>query len=101
MMISMRMALRYLWGRKLRTSLTTLAIVFGVAVIFGGNLAMPSVLDAFKRMTQSATDSVDLTITNPAGASFAADDPLRRLASVDGVQAATGVLQRQINLPAQ
>jgi putative ABC transport system permease protein len=32
------LAARYLWGRKLRTFLTTLAIVFGVWVIFSMNI---------------------------------------------------------------
>jgi hypothetical protein len=36
------MALRYLNGRRLRTTLTTLAIVLGVALIFAVNLILPS-----------------------------------------------------------
>ncbi len=43
------MGLRYLNGRKLRTVLTTLAIVFGVALIFAINLTLPSLTDAFKQ----------------------------------------------------
>ncbi len=66
MMISLRMALRYLAGRKLRTSLTTLAIVLGVAVLFGGNLALPSMIDAYLSMTRSATGAVDLTVRSRA-----------------------------------
>ena len=33
--LQLTLAARYLWGRKLRTFLTTLAIVFGAWVIFG------------------------------------------------------------------
>ena len=33
--IQFTLATRYLWGRKLRTFLTTIAIIFGVLVIFG------------------------------------------------------------------
>jgi putative ABC transport system permease protein len=35
-------ALRYLFGRKLRTVLTTLAITFGVLVLFGMNSVLPA-----------------------------------------------------------
>lgn len=68
-------------------------------MIFGGNLALPNMIDAYKRMTQSATDSVDLTITSRAGMPFAPADSLRLLAEVGDVQATTGVLQRQMVLP--
>jgi ABC-type antimicrobial peptide transport system permease subunit len=37
-----------LWGRKLRTFLTTLAIVFGAWLIFAMNILMPTMLKAFE-----------------------------------------------------
>ena len=36
-----------MWGRKLRTFLTTLAIVFGAWLIFGMGILMPTMLKAF------------------------------------------------------
>ena len=42
------MGLRYLNGRRLRTALTTLAIVFGVALIFAINLVLPSAVDCLQ-----------------------------------------------------
>ena len=42
MTIQTTLARRYLAGRKLRTFLTTLAIVFGVLVIFGMNTLLPA-----------------------------------------------------------
>ena len=41
MNIQFTLAARYLSGRKLRTFLTTLAVVFGVLVLFGMNIVLP------------------------------------------------------------
>lgn len=41
-------AARYLWGRKLRTFLTTLAIVLGTLAIFCMSLLLPTMLKAFE-----------------------------------------------------
>ena len=38
--LQLTLAARYLWGRKLRTFLTTFAIVFGAWVIFGMLVAL-------------------------------------------------------------
>lgn len=92
------MALRYLSGRKLRTTLTTLAIVFGVALIFSINLVLPGVRDAFNRSMTTVTGA-DLSITNVAGGSFEAAPVLDRVQGTDGVQAAAGILYRQFALP--
>jgi len=92
------MALRYLSGRKLRTVLTTLAIVFGVALIFAMNLVLPGIIDAFNQSMASVTGA-DLTVTNVAGGSFDPGPVLERIQATDGVQAATGILFRQFTLP--
>ena len=39
---------RYLVGRKLRSFLTTLAIVFGVAVVLAVNMLLPAFTGALK-----------------------------------------------------
>jgi putative ABC transport system permease protein len=93
------MALRYLSGRKLRTALTTLAIVFGVALIFAINITLPGAITAFTQSLSSLTGA-DLTITNVAGASFAPEDTLPALQQVEGVEAVAGVLRRTFTLPA-
>jgi putative ABC transport system permease protein len=92
------MALRYLSGRKLRTVLTTLAIVFGVALIFAINITLPGAIATFTRSLSSLTGA-DLTITNVTGASFTPEDTLAIVEGVDGVRAASGVLRRAFTLP--
>ncbi len=92
------MGLRYLSGRKLRTVLTTLAIVFGVALIFAINLTLPSFTDAFKQ-TLSGVAGADIRIVSTSGDSFAADPVLAQVAAVDHVQAVSGSLDRTFTLP--
>jgi len=93
------MALAYLRGRKLRTALTTLAIVFGVALIFAINVTLPNMLSAFKQTMSATSGEADLTFSHISGESFAMDRTLRAVASVKGVQAVTGILRRQVTLP--
>jgi putative ABC transport system permease protein len=90
--------LRHLNGRRLRTVLTTLSIVFGVALIFAINLVLPSLMEAFKQSV-SAVTGADVSITSVSGESFAPDPVLARVAGVQHVQAVTGILHRQFSLP--
>jgi putative ABC transport system permease protein len=93
------LAARYLSGRKLRTFLTTLAIVFGVLLVFGMNTVLPAFLNAFAANTMALAGQVDASITNIAGEAFpmAVLDQVR---AVDGVRVASGTLERSISLPA-
>jgi putative ABC transport system permease protein len=93
------MGLRYLNGRRLRTALTTLAIVFGVALIFATNLGLPAVTDAFKQSLSSAAGA-DINIISTSGNSFSPDEVLKQVAAVPHVRAVTGSLHRQFSLPA-
>lgn len=95
----MRMAFQYMKGRKLRTLLTTVAVVFGVAMIFAFNLVLPSALDAFREKLEGEQDVVDLNITSYSGESFSPEQPLQTIAEIDGVAAVTGVLVRRTILP--
>lgn len=61
--LQLTLAARYLWGRKLRTFLTTLAIVFGAWLIFAMNILMPTMLKAFQVNMLAASGQVDVTIT--------------------------------------
>ena len=56
--LQITLAARYLWGRKLRTILTTLAIVFGVLVIFGMNILIPTIVKAFQSNLLAASGQV-------------------------------------------
>ena len=98
MNLQLTLALRYLNGRKLRTILTTLAIVFGVLVVFGMNSMLPAFLNSFQANMMAVAGEVDATIIHKTGAPFdgsiAAD-----IQALDGVRAASGFLRRTLNLP--
>jgi putative ABC transport system permease protein len=97
--IQLTLAARYLGGRRLRALLTTLAVVFGVLVIFGMNILVPTMLQAFQSTMMGASDQVDMTIRLKSGDSFSAAlaDKVR---SLQGVQAVQALMARPINLPA-
>lgn len=95
-MIQTTLAYRYLSGRKLRTALTTLAIVFGVLVIFSMNSVMPAFLRSFQANTMAAAGQVDATVTLKTADAFdrnIAD----RVAAIDGVVVVSGLLDRTVN----
>ncbi len=87
MNIQFTLAYRYLSVRKLRTVLTTLAVVFGVLMLFGMNMILPSMFAALQANALAAQGQVDATITHKAKA-------------VDGVRVASASLNRTVNLPA-
>ncbi len=93
------LAIRYLSGRKLRTFLTTLAVVFGVFVLFAMNILLPSMLSALAANVMGAQGQVDLTMSHISGEPFDVA-VFNRARSVDGVRAASASLNRTINLPA-
>jgi len=97
-MFSLTLASRYLAGRKLRTALTTLAIVFGVLVIFGMNTLLPAFLEAFQANAMALADQTDATITNKTGEAFGLD-VAQTVADVEGVRAVSVKLERPLNLP--
>lgn len=98
MNLQITLALRYLLGRKLRTILTTLAIVFGVMIIFGVNSMLPSIVQAFQVNAMAAAQEYDATITTKTGEAFS-ESVVDQVAGVDGVRVASGVLERNISLP--
>lgn len=99
MTIQTTLARRYLAGRKLRTFLTTLAIVFGVLVIFGMNTLLPAFTRAFQSNVLAAAGQVDATITLKTADTFDAS-VAERVAGVAGVRLVSGLLNRTLNLPA-
>jgi putative ABC transport system permease protein len=93
-----RLALRYLWARKLRTVLTTLAIVFGVTIIFGMNGFAPAILDSYRQNLMATANQTDLTITSQTRGVFDADR-VEVVRSTSGVAYASGSLSRILVLP--
>lgn len=98
-MLSLTLASRYLAGRKLRTVLTTLAIVFGVLVIFGMNTLLPAFINAFQANALALADQTDATITNKTGETFG-PEVAQTVANVEGVRTVSVKLERPLNLPA-
>jgi len=98
MNFQLTLAARYLWGRKLRTTLTTLAIVIGVMVIFGMGIYLPSFTDAFNKSLLSASGQTDVMITHKTGESFSAST-LNKIKNIEGIAVIAGSLERVINLP--
>jgi putative ABC transport system permease protein len=98
MILQITLALRYLSGRKLRTILTTLAIVFGVLVVFGMNVLLPAFIRSFQANMMAVAGEVDATITHQTGAPFSSET-VDKIVSIDGVRAASGSLNRTITLP--
>ncbi len=93
------LALRYLAGRKLRTILTTLAIVFGVLVIFGMNSILPAFIQAFQANAMASENMFDATIVSQTNDAFP-ESIATKVAALDGVRVISSVLERSISLPA-
>jgi len=98
MNLQLTLAARYLWGRKLRTFLTTLAIVIGVMVIFGMGIYLPSFTDAFNKSLLSASGQTDVMITHKTGENFSAT-VLNQIKTINGIAVIAGSLERVVNLP--
>ena len=81
MNLQLTLAWRYLSGRKLRTFLTTLAVVFGVMLIFGMNIILPTMLEAFQANIMAAGGLVDVTVTHKSGSGF----PMNVAHKLDGI----------------
>ena len=96
--VPFKLAWRYLWGRKLRTALTTLAVVLGVAVLFGMNSLLPSLLATFQKSLLTASGKVDLSVTTQAGDTFTSD-VVAKIGNVTGIDVVSASLHRNAALP--
>jgi len=92
------LAWRYLWGRKLRTFLTTLAITLGVMVLFGLSSLVPSMAQAFRQQMLGSVGVVDITLSHVSGGPFTAQ-MVETARSTEGVARAAGLLRQSILLP--
>ncbi|TLM65538.1 MAG: hypothetical protein FDZ70_11060, partial [Actinobacteria bacterium] len=97
MSVSSKLAWRYLIGRPGRTALTTMAIVFGVALIFGLNGMLPGITETFERAMLASAGQVDLSVTSASGGTFE-PDITHRLARVDGIAAVSPSLRRAVSM---
>ncbi len=68
-----RVALRALWGRKLRTLLTGFAIVLGVATITGTFVLTDSISKAFDSIFTTIYKGTDAVITGKAAFDISSD----------------------------
>ncbi len=66
-LMTLKLAMRYLRGRKLRTVLTTISIVFGVMIIFGLNGLIPALNAAFDESMNESVHQVDILLTHELG----------------------------------
>ncbi len=98
MSVQLKLAIRYLAGRALRTLLTTLAIVLGVMVIFGLNGILPGMMQSMQQVMLASVGEVDLSVTSVSGGTFE-PSVARTVARIDGVRAASPVLRRTIAVP--
>lgn len=91
------LAWRYLSGRKLRTTLTTLAITLGVMILFGMSSLVPSMAQAFRNQMLTIAGEVDITIAHISRGSF--DPQVAQTVRDDPqVERAAGVLSQNILL---
>lgn len=88
-----RMAWRYLWGRKLRTILTVVAISLAVMLIFGMNGVLPAMLTAIRSNMLASTGAVDVEVTGVSNDTFGSD-VAARIKAITGVSVVSPVLQR-------
>lgn len=93
-----KLAWRYLRGRGLRSLLTTLAVVFGVMLVFGLNGILPAMMDAFGKSMLAGAGKIDITVSS------AFKQPidrtvLDRVARTPGIRAAAAEVQQVAPLP--
>ncbi len=95
-----RVALRSLWGRKLRTFLTGFAIVLGVATITGTYVLTDSISNAFDSIFSTIYSGTDAVITGKSAFDISSDSGveapafdeslLPKVKALPGVDAAVG-----------
>jgi putative ABC transport system permease protein len=93
------LAFRYLQGRKLRTFLTTLAVVLGVAMIVAVNGMIPAIMTSFQQNMLASAGVVDLSVTSETRGGFGGG-VLETVRQTPGIAHAAGSLRRNLLLPA-
>ncbi len=98
MRVQWMLAFRYLRGRLQRSILTTLAVVIGVAILFGMNGAIPPMLEAFRHSMYTSADKVDFSISNITNGSFD-QGAFETVKQTSGVSSAESYLSQNMLLP--
>lgn len=98
MKIQFLLAWRYLWGRKQRMVLTTLAVVFGVTLLFGLNSMIPGMMESFRHNMVTTSGKVDISISSGSNNPFD-QSVLNDLSEIDGISHYTGILTKAVVLP--
>lgn len=98
MIFKAKLALRYLQGRKLRTSLTLLAIIFGVMIIIAFGGLLPALNEALTSNLSAVADQVDLTVTSETRGAFEMEKA-DIVAATDGVDVVSPALARPLVVP--
>lgn len=100
-----RVALRGLSARPLRTALTALAVVLGVAMIAGTYIFTDTIDRSFTEVFEQANSGTDVTVTpRKVDDDFFADPPplgeglVERVRSVQGVKAAAGAIFGEVSI---
>lgn len=98
MIFKIKLALRYLQRRKLRTTLTLLAIIFGTMIIVAFGSLLPALQEALTGSLSAVAEQVDLTVTSETRGAFgleAADT----VAETPGVAVVSPSLARPLIVP--
>ena len=99
MNIQFKLALRYLWGHKLRSSLTTLAVVLGVMMLFAMSGLLIPMTNAWRQNMMMSAGQVDLIISRANGAAFD-NSALVTVKGTEGIARAAGLLRKNVVMPA-
>ncbi|MHB8841071.1 MAG: ABC transporter permease [Candidatus Aquicultor sp.] len=98
MSFTIRLAFKYLWARKMRSFLTTLAIIFGVMIIFGLNGMLPAIMKSFEQNIAASSGQVDLSVISETQGVFDGN-VVSKVRGVSGIAHATPLLVRPIIVP--
>ena len=98
MKISFLLAWRYLWGRKQRMILTTLAVVFGVALLFGLTTMIPAMSEAFRHNMMTTSGVVDISVSSVSNNPFD-QSALQEIEHIEGIGFYSGRLSKTVILP--
>src|SRR3954454_11335904 len=95
----LKIALKGLWARKLRTVLTGFAVVLGVAFVAGTFVFTDTIDASFKDLFERAQKGVDVTVTaKGAGEEDFVQPPTMPSSVLDRVRSAPGVDQAEGNV---
>ncbi|MGW8144554.1 MAG: FtsX-like permease family protein [Anaerolineales bacterium] len=93
------LAISYIKGRPIRSTMTILSIVIGVMIMFGLNGLAPALKEIFISNTQSvALSNVDLYVTRQDG-SFFRQEYAQNVGTIPGVESTAAMVLQAVNLP--